>query len=114
MCPSRLPSPACSPRLCSPQGTSLCSLGWSGIYVHVASLCFSRVLFTFVSLKPELVEVEGLVYWKEPRWRELTQPCTSCARHLIFQSLSFLIRNTDRTMLPCVVENGGGHYQPYV
>lgn len=94
MCPSRLPSPACSPQLCSPRGASLCSLGWSGIYVHVASLCFSRVLFIFVSLKPELLEVEGLVYWKEPRWRELTQtqalPCTGCARQLIFQSLSFL------------------------
>ena len=54
--------------------------------------------------EPQWVEVEGLVYWKEPRRKELTQPqalpCTSCARALIFQSLSFFICYMDATMLP--------------
>lgn len=60
--------------------------------------------------EPQWAEAEGLVYWKEPRWKELTQsqalPCTSCARALIFQSLSFLICHMDGTMFPRENEDG--------
>ena len=54
--------------------------------------------------EPQGVEAEGLVYWKEPRWKEPAQsqalPCVSCARVLIFESLSFLICHKDGAVLP--------------